>query len=397
MTFNINKMRPAITHQTLYAKGFYQHSGDVIKDMRKVCQLDMPTYDFRSPNQILKFMRKQYNMWLDQTPEVHRDKEGDNKVAWEDDPVKAEMWHILIAYSCYIPMTTNHGFINGLPRYDVLKPQYNVGVYHFMDSIFDRGMSNEQLVERAKEFLSMPNTEIMDIIADRLMKDFNFKKAEKLLAEFGETITANELDDELWDAYSNLVGWNLNDDETLPERHFHLNTKHFSLYMNTKFGNNSTMDIDVNLVPKRWEVMSESVVTPENFKEEYIKCCDKLIDIAKEDFEEISKVCEEKLTDDKVIWESPKHMHNVSGMLETAKEVLHEYIGQDWTQFDYDGFSKLDKYGCLGLQTGCFGSCIFNDNGKMKVILEMHTLWETGCYDHSLHNYGTLIIDEPQY
>ena len=189
--------QPQITHQIFYAKEFYQHSGDIIKDMRKVCKLDMPSYDFSSPWQILKFMRKQYNIWLENNPKIQRDKSGDNKVAWESDPIKAEIWHILIAYSCYIPMTNIHGFIKGLPRYDVLKPQYNAGIYHFMDNVFDKSMTTEQLLEKTKEILNMSNTEIMDIMADILMKEFPFKKTSKLLSEFHEDVLPAELDDEL--------------------------------------------------------------------------------------------------------------------------------------------------------------------------------------------------------
>ena len=83
---------PKNTHQILYAKNFYRQTGDIIADMRKVCKLDEPNWDFSSPKQILKFMRKQYVIWLENTPEVG--KEVGSKVAWDDNPISAEMWSI---------------------------------------------------------------------------------------------------------------------------------------------------------------------------------------------------------------------------------------------------------------------------------------------------------------
>lgn len=59
-------------HQILYAKNFYRHSGNLINDMKVICKLDCPSQDFYSPKFILNFMRKQFNAWLDATPEVKR-------------------------------------------------------------------------------------------------------------------------------------------------------------------------------------------------------------------------------------------------------------------------------------------------------------------------------------
>lgn len=399
---------PLNTHQIFYAKGFYAHSGNIIADMRKVCKLDNPSWDFSSPNQILKFMRKQYELWLDNSPEITKEK--GSKVAWEDDPIKAEIWSILIAYSCYIPMTNIHGFIKGLPRYDVLKPQYNVGIYHFMDHIFEGCRTPEDCTNKVKEILNMTNTEIMDIIADRLMQDFKFNRAAKVLEYFGENVTAEELDDELWTGYSELVGYNLQEDGTIVERYLHSKTKHFTLSISPKFGNNTTMDMDVNLVPYRWEVVSDEAITPENFREQYFKCCDKLIAVAKPDFTKISELCSTVFNEDseqfqEYTWEAPKHLqqcediddeYSVKG---TAKDVLHGYIDDKYfgKRCSFEKFSELKEYECLGVSTGCFSSTICNDNGKMKITLEFHTLYETGCYDHSLHNYGSLIIDDAKY
>ena len=68
-------------HQILYAKNFYKHSGDIIRDMQNVCKLDCPKGNFSSLEKILNFMREQFINWLDVTPEVH--KEVGSKVAWD--------------------------------------------------------------------------------------------------------------------------------------------------------------------------------------------------------------------------------------------------------------------------------------------------------------------------
>lgn len=397
---------PLNTHQIFYAKDFYQHSGDIIADMRKVCKLDNPSWDFSSPKQILKFMRKQYELWLENSPEISRDKNGDNKVAWEDDPIKAEIWHILIAYSCYIPMTNIRGFIKGLPRYDVLKPQYNVSIYHFMDEVFEGCSTREECTNRVKEILNMSNTEIMDIIADRLMQDFKFNRAAKVLEYFGENVSAEQLDDELWTGYSELVGYNLNEDGSIVEHYLHQNTPHFSIAISPKFANNCTMDIDVELVPYRCSVVSDEVITPENFREQYLKCCDKIMEMSQDKFEKIAELCstvfnEESEQFQKYTWESPNHLMNSKDVAETAHDVLHHYIDEKWTDGGccYDNFKKLNDYGCLGVRTGCFGSTIWKESdGKMRVEVEFHTLYESGCYDHSLYNYeGLRLVDSPKY
>lgn len=388
---------PLNTHQIFYAKGFYQHSGDVIADMRKVCKLDNPSWDFSSPKQILKFMRKQYEIWLENNPRIQRDKDGDNKVAWDDNPISAEIWHILIAYSCYIPMTNIHGFIKGLPRYDVLKPQYNVNIYRFMDSVFNKSMTVDQLLERAKQILNMPNTEIMDTIADSIMQDFDFERASKVLVCFGENASAEELDDELWTLYSELVGYNMLEDGTIKERSLHSSSKHFSLDICPKFAVNCTMDIDVQLLAKSWEYASDCEVTSENFKDVYLSCCDNVLALAGKDFESISMVCSEQLTDDNENWEAPEHLHSSFKIAHTAKEVLHDYIEHEYFSFGYDEFAGIEEYGCLGLQTGCFASRVYNDNGKMRVVLELHTMYGSGCYEHSLHNVHAFLISSPKY
>jgi hypothetical protein len=389
--------QPLITHQVFYAKDFYQHSGDVIVDMRKVCKLDNPSWDFSSPRQILKFMRKQYQLWLEQNPGIRSsEKPGDNKVAWESDEIKAEIWHILIAYSCYIPMTNIHGFINGLPRFDVMKPQYNANIYHFMDSVFEYNMTQEQLVEKAKEILNMPNTEIMDIIADRLVKSFNFKKASKILSEFHEDVSPQELDNELWDLYSDVIGYNILDDETIKERYLYGATKHFSIHIHPMFSVGATQSINIDLIPKRWECISNVEITSENFRNEYLSLCDKVLEAAKNDFPKIALLCENVFVDDATNWKAPEHMHDSFEMEKVAKEVLHEFIDATWTNFGFEKFSKQDEFDCNGISTGCFGSRVQNENGKMKVSLELQTLFENGCFEHNLHNYGALLIDSPK-
>lgn len=390
---------PRNTHQILYAKNFYQHSGDIIADMRKVCQLDEPNWDFSSPYQILKFMRNQFKIWLDNNPQIS--KESGEKVAWDSNPIRAEIWSILISYSVFIPMISK--YINGLPRYDVIKPQYSATLsYNDSTAVFSKKMSVQECVDAAKTILGRTNLEILDIIADDAARRFNYKKAAKLLKEFGEDVTAKELDNELWDGYSQFIEEHLDENGNLPEKDYLMVTKHFTVTMCPIFRPNTSFNFDIQLNPIRTEYISEDVVTLENIKELAMKCRNTCVDQLRENgsIDKISKVANDLFSTDQTIWEEiPEHLTRFD-----LEAHIRNCIDTDlsyWERFGYndqnyfEGFSKWvgGDYGVSG--GGCFTIYTFNENGHMKTMLVFDTLFECGADDKSLWNGR--IIDAPKY
>ena len=389
---------PKNTHQILYAKNFYRQTGNIIADMRKVCKLDEPNWDFSSPQQILKFMRKQYAIWLENTPEV--DKEVGSKVAWDDNPISAEMWSIMSAYACYIPLSSK--YIHGLPNYHVLKPQYNAYIgYTEREHVFTKDMTVEQLTQKAKELLDRTNLEIADIIADDACRRFDYKKAAMLLEEFGEKVTPEELDNELWDGYSNLIGLNIDENGNLPERYYHCFTKHFSIGISPVFQPNHTFSIDIDLIPFRFESVSENDITDENLMDEMKKLTDNILNEFRTSgaLSKISEVANRLFENDDnyIIWDVPKHLTGTEeDLFEDIKDCIDYDNSYDSSERYKRWFKKcIDKYDPGWSRSGSFAKFIYNENGKLKVVVPFETLFECGALDHELWN--GCIVAEAKY
>jgi hypothetical protein len=380
-------------HQILYAKNFYRHSGDIIDDMKVICKLDCPNQDFYSPKFILKFMREQFNAWLDATPEVK--KERGSKVAWENDPIKAEIWSILIAYSVYIPMTSIGGYIKELPNYNVMPPQYNVKMSSIMSNVFNKSMSVEQLTEKAKEVLNMPMLEIMDKLADNLVSKYNFKKSSAILEKYGIKITPEDLDNELWDGYSDLMNAHIKEvdgAEVVEEGSFTRITDHFIISIDTRNNPNNTNEITVDLCPIKWEITGDDVITETNYREEFCELASKVSAIAKGDAEYIA--CSTKDIDD--VWtEVPEHVKDaieVEDAIEHSPKIYLDYWESDGDEFRCFAQHTGDNPRMSG--SGCFDTYIFNVDGKMRIILAHTTTFDCDCFEHELRNCGSCFIND---
>ena len=96
-----------INHVVLYAKDFYRHTGDIIKDMQRFTQLDGHKFwEVKTPDKLLKVMRADYLKWaesLDDDDENKKDMldEVDDVVAWERG-VAAHIWRYIIIYQNHI-------------------------------------------------------------------------------------------------------------------------------------------------------------------------------------------------------------------------------------------------------------------------------------------------------
>lgn len=380
-------------HQILYAKNFYRHSGNIIDDMKVICKLDCPSHDFYSPKFILKFMREQFNAWLDATPEVK--KERGSKVAWEKDPIKAEIWSILIAYSVYIPMTCIGNYIKELPNYNVMPPQYNVKMPSIMHSVFKRSMSLEQLTEKAKEVLNMPMLEIMDKLADYLVSRYNFKKASAILEKYGIKINPEDLDNELWDGYSDLMNAHIKEVdgvEVVEEGSFTLITDHFIIGVDTRNIPNNTNEITVDLCPIKWEVTGDDVITENNYRKQFCDITSKVCAIAKGDAEYIARSTKD--IDD--VWnEAHEHIKDtieLENAIESSPKIYLDYWKNDGDEFRCFAQHTGDSPMMSGY--GCFDTYVFNVDGKMRIIIAHTTIFDCACFEHELRNCGSCFVND---
>lgn len=93
-----------INNVVLYAKNFYVHSGDIIKDMMIMVQEDHPEIKIKDTEHLYQVMLDDYRNWW----ETSRPNYGllQNyevpSVQWEDDTIKSTVYGILCRYSSYI-------------------------------------------------------------------------------------------------------------------------------------------------------------------------------------------------------------------------------------------------------------------------------------------------------
>ena len=69
-----------INHVVLYAKNFYRHTNNVVKDMQRFMQLDGHRYfQINTPEKVEKWMRKDFIKWLNsiEDPEIRKRYEDD--------------------------------------------------------------------------------------------------------------------------------------------------------------------------------------------------------------------------------------------------------------------------------------------------------------------------------
>jgi len=227
-----------IKNVVLYAKNFYRHTDDVVKDMQRFMQMDGHSYkSINTPEKVWKIMRQDYLEWVNSLADMpnyadeyqHLLKDVDNVVRWADG-IEAHIWHILIIYNnSYIPMNAKY---LGYPKYDQYHmPQFNIDI-----RLFDRTKSFEDWNKAAKDFLDVSQEDHCDEYMNILMEKYPFEELARIFNEMGDHTSEGALQDELWDLYTNFMDENTIGDGTVTPGVFNLYSEHFSLDINAEHG-----------------------------------------------------------------------------------------------------------------------------------------------------------------
>lgn len=223
-----------INHVVLYAKNFYRHTDDVVKDMQRFMQLDGHRYKkIDTPEKVWKAMRRDYLEWANSlNDELHGKTkqsfidEVDDNVMWANGEV-SHIWSVLIKYGIFIPMTST---ILGHPVYD----KYHMPQFNINENLFDRTKSFDDWNKAAAEFLDSTQEERLDDYMNRLMDKYHFEELSQVFHENGDTeVNAKSLEDELWNLYTEFMNENVLEGGKLKAGYFNPESEHFCLSIDT--------------------------------------------------------------------------------------------------------------------------------------------------------------------
>lgn len=234
-----------INHVVLYAKNFYRHTNDVVKDMQRFMQLDgHPFFTINTPDKVINVMRKDYLKWAESIEDAydreHYTEWADGTVAWADG-IAGEIYHMLIAYTGHvIPMDS---IALDYPKYD----KYHLPQFNTVNGGFAINMSFESMNAQAKHILDETHEDRMDRFMNELMDHYDWAAAVKAVKlTSNKDITEAELQDEMWDLYTDFMDQNLDTATSIVmPGYYNLYSKHFALSINTK---NRHVDINCHLI-----------------------------------------------------------------------------------------------------------------------------------------------------
>lgn len=234
----MNMKTSHIKNVVLYAKNFYRHTDDVVKDMQRFMQMDGHSYkSINTPEKVWKVMRQDYLEWVNSLADMpnykdeyeHLLKDVDSVVRWADG-VETHIWHVLIIYNnSYIPMNAKY---LGYPKYD----QYHMPQFNIDTCLFNRTKSFDDWNKAAKDFLDVSQEDRCDEYMNILMEKYPFEKLAHIFNKMGVHTSEGDLQDELWDLYTNFMDENTTGDGSITPGYFNLYSTHFYLNVNTRHG-----------------------------------------------------------------------------------------------------------------------------------------------------------------
>ena len=228
-----------IKHVVLYAKNFYRHTGDIVKDLQRFMQMDgVPFKKINTPEKVLAMMRKNYLEWVDSLDAKGIDykhdidslrRDADGEVAWTTNRTEAKLWHYVIVYSnVYIPMNK----IIGYPIYD----KYHMPQFNIKEKLFDKNGTFEDWNKAAKDFLDVTQEDRCDEYMNNLLDEYPFEEVSQIFASIGVNVSADELSNELWALYSKFMDDHSFEDGLVTNDFFNLYSDHFYLRIDTTCG-----------------------------------------------------------------------------------------------------------------------------------------------------------------
>ena len=333
-----------ISHVILYSKNFYRHTDDVVKDMQRFMQLDgHPFWTIKTPEKLVKVMRADYLKWVNSLPDDSRFgskermiREIDNTVWWAKDAA-SHIHHWLISYSNSIPLV---GSITGYPVYDKWhKPQFNI-----KERLFNENMSYEEMMKAAKDFLDETQESRYDTFMNELLEKYDFEKVAKIFNLLGDSVTEKELEDEMWDGYTEFMDEHSHEDGTMDFGYFDKFTKHFDLHFSTEdfnvsidaqaLFNTKTYTINEEYSDAAIDEVFKAASTDTEFIIGIIKSGKAINKILEDDGYSGDKIDEDRLTFDSI------HDHILSMANGFKSEDTKEYLAKNKSTWHGSGYGK---------------------------------------------------------
>ena len=376
-----------INHVVLYAKNFYRHTGDIIKDMQRFMQMDGHSYNsINTPEKVWKVMRKDYLEWVNSLADIpnYEDnyqvllKDADDVVYWADG-VEAHIWHILIIYSSsYIPMSSKY---LGYPKYD----QYHMPQFSLTKPIFNKSQSYEEMITAAKKVLDQTHEDRYDEYMNILMDKYPFEEVTEVFTSVGDSVTKEDLESELWDEYTKFMDENVLEDGEMVSGYFTRYTKHFHISFNTE---NYMVDVQVEAI-----FNTITVELPGEFN-------DKTIHDLLQNASSNSEFIERRIEITKVI----NKVFEGSDSLKVINDEYNEYghIVNSIEDIESSFENKYIKERLLekkesGISTGYFNFLVKINENSTTLTINFEDIFECSIMEHELRNFVSSFISGKKY
>lgn len=364
-----------IKNVVLYAKNFYRHTDDVVKDMQRFMQMDGHPYkSINTPEKVWKIMRQDYLEWINSLADMpnYKDeyqyllKDVDDVVRWADG-VEAHIWHILIVYNnSYIPMNAKY---LGYPKYD----QYHMPQFNINKHLFDRTKSFEDWNKAAKDFLDVSQEDRCDEYMNILMEKYPFEELARIFNEMGDHTSEGELQDELWDLYTNFMDENITGDGSITPKYFNLYSEHFYLRVNAEHGG-ADFSVDAIFtgatytIPGKLSIdkvsqlfkMAETDIQLLNDYEAYTKKTNEIFDNS--GFHSIKE-------------EHTKIEYAIDTISSMRKEIEENYVGH---------YDNLVNNGKLDIETGYFQFNVKVNEDNIELNVQMIHIFDCSIMEQDL-------------
>ena len=384
----MNMKTSHIKNVVLYAKNFYRHTDDVVKDMQRFMQMDGHSYkSINTPEKVWKVMRQDYLDWINSLADMpnylvdypYLLNDVDDGVSWADG-VTAHIWHILIIYSgSYIPMNAKY---LGYPKYD----QYHMPQFNTDACLFDRTKSFEDWNKAAKDFLDVSQEDHFDEYMNILMEKYPFERLARIFNEMGDHTSEGELQDELWDLYTKFMDENTTGDGSVTLGFFNLQSTHFYLSVNGEYGG---ADFSVEAI------FTDAIYTiPGKLSVDNISKLFKMAEADNQllaDYEAYAKKTNEVFDNmgfHSINEEHTKAEYAIDTISSMCKEIEENYVGH---------YDNLDKYGKLDVKTGYFQFNVKVNEDNIELRVQLTHIFDCSIMEQELRTSFSICIAGKKY
>lgn len=377
-----------IKNVVLYAKNFYRHSDDVVKDMQRFMQMDGHSYkSINTPEKVWKVMRQDYLEWVNSLADMpnYADdykrllKDVDEVVLWADG-IEAHIWHILIIYnSSYIPMNAKY---IGYPKYD----QYHMPQFNIDECLFVRTRSFEDWNKAARDFLDISQENHCDEYMNILMDKYPFEELACIFDEMGDHTSDSELQDELWDLYTNFMDENTTGDGFVTPKFFNLYSEHFYLRANAE---HSGADFTVEAI-----FADATYTIPGKLSIDKVSQLFKMAETDNQllaDYEAYAKKINEVFDNSgyhSISEDHAKADYAIDIISSMRKEIEENYCGH---------YDNLVNEGKLNIGTGYFWFNVKVNEDNIKLNIKMTHIFDCSIMNQYLRSVGSIGIDGYKY